>query len=87
MKLDLTKKQIKDIQAVLDYIFEHEAEDYAEQLPEFFPEDADYIADCIAEGNQESLDKYAWNGTREIPHVYAHAVRTWKTLKDRKAIK
>ena len=86
MKLDFTKKQLKDIESVLDYIFEHETEDYNEQLTEYFPDDADYIAECVQEGNQESLDKYAWNGTTDIPHVYAPAVRLWKLLHEQKAI-
>lgn len=69
---DQTRQELKH---VLNYIFEFESEDYAEKLKEIFPEDVDYISECFAEGNWESLDKYIWNGTREIHHVYAEATK------------
>lgn len=71
---------MKSIEEVLNYIFEHEFEDYVEFLKQEFPDDTDFIEECEKEGNIESLDKYAWNGTKEVQHIYASAVRAYRTL-------
>ena len=70
----------KDLESLTNYIFEHEFEDYVEQLCEIFPDDVDYINECVREGNIDSLDKYAWNGTKDVPHVYAVAARIFKNM-------
>jgi hypothetical protein len=73
-------KGTKALESVLNYIFEHELEDYINYLCEMFPDDVDYIVECQREGNIESLDKYAWNGTKKVPHVYADAVIAYREL-------
>lgn len=78
VKLDAATENA--LTAMCEYTFEHEFEDYVEQLCEIFPEDVDYINECQREGNIESLDKYAWNGSREVPHIYAHAVVVYKNI-------
>jgi hypothetical protein len=74
------KRGMKAVESVLNYIFEHEFEDYVDTLKEQFPDDTDYIEECRREGNITSLDKYAWNGTTEVPHVYADAVIAYREL-------
>jgi hypothetical protein len=70
----------KDLESMLNFIFEHEFEDYVERLEETFPEDKEFIRECVQKGNIDSLDKYAWNGTREVPSIYANAVRIYKEV-------
>jgi len=84
--LELTPEQMKDLDEVLTYLFEHEAEDFVNTLREQFPDDEDYIMECVQEDNWESIDKYAWNGTEDIPHIYAPAVRVWRALKEQEVI-
>jgi len=71
---------MKSIEEVLNYIFEHEYEDYIEFLKQEFPDDADYIDECNREGNVDSLDKYAWNSDKELQHIYANAVKAYRSL-------
>jgi len=73
-------KTRKALNSLLNYTFEHEFEDYVDRLCETFPDDADYIRECVRTGNMESLDKYAWNGDKEVPSVYADAVIIWRWL-------
>jgi len=70
----------KDLESLTNYIFQHEFEDYIDCLCETFPEDVDYILECQREGNVDSLDKYAWNGAKEVPHIYAVAARIYKNM-------
>jgi hypothetical protein len=76
----MTDKCKQDLELVLDFLFEHEFEDYVDRLIETFPEDKEYIRECVQTGNISSLDKYAWNGTREVPSIYANAVRIYKEV-------
>jgi hypothetical protein len=56
----------------------HEFEDYIDCLKETFEDDIDYLEECRKTGNVAGLDKYALNGTIDVPHIYAVAVRVWR---------
>ena len=76
----MTPRCKKDLEQLLNFLFEQEFEDYVERLYETFPEDKEYIRECLECGNTESLDKYAWNGAREVPSIYANAIRIYKEV-------
>jgi hypothetical protein len=79
-KTMLDEQNRKDLEGLCEWIFQTEAEDFVEQLCEQYPDDADYIRECLQEGNWESIDKYAWNNPDKPGHVYALATRLWVNL-------
>jgi hypothetical protein len=55
-----------DIENLVDYILEHEGEDFAEQM--------NLPTDC----SEETLDQWA---LRDRDHIYGCAVRVWHAMK------
>lgn len=77
LMITLTPEQVRDLEDVLKYIFEHETEDFTEQHLNDVPE--------TVEGWTE-IDKQILSKELDPPHVYCPATRVWHALKEQGAV-
>jgi hypothetical protein len=77
--LSLTDDQFKSLKDVLNYIFEHESEDFIrEHLPEEMCEGR--LPETTEEWNE--IDRKVLSGELDPPHIYCSATRVWHALKE-----
>lgn len=71
--ITLTDKQLKSVHDMLDYLVEHETEDFVENHLDCDPVSSDDWAE---------VDKKILDGKLDVPHIYISVVHVWAALRD-----